>query len=127
MIQNSNLKRIHYFNKPRLEFTKLKHEPSNNNQAIKYTNLLPSFSNSSAKTSSLVQNSTFNPLSEINFMYSFLVENSFVRHSKQSFKKPNLILTQAPLYKMDDTSSVTSNRDRGNIYTSLNFLQNKTY
>jgi hypothetical protein len=126
-VQNSNLQSIRYLNKPRLEFITLKHELSNNNQAIKNTNFLSTFSNSNTQHSSLVQNSTFSSLNKINFIYSFLVENSFVRYSKQSFKKPNLILTQAPLYKMDDTSPVTSNRDRGNIYTSLNFLQNKTY
>lgn len=61
------------------------------------------------------------------FLHNFLIENDFIHHFKQNFKKPNLILTKAPSYKMDEYSSITSNRDRGNIYMSLNFLQKSTF
>ena len=125
--QNFNLESIHHFSKPYLEFTIPKHKSNNNDQTIKYINPLTHVSNSSLQISLLSQNSTLKFSSKVNFVYSFLVENSFIRYSKQTLKKPNLVLTQAPLYKMDDISPVTSNRDRGNVYTSSNFLQNKSY
>lgn len=94
-------------------------------------------SNTSTSNISIIQQKSYLNLKSIEkhsfkttnfiFLHNFLIENDFIHHFKQNFKKPNLILTKAPSYKMDDYSSITSNRDRGNIYMSLNFLQKSTF
>ena len=61
-------------------------------------------------------------LTNVNFIYSFLFENQFVQNFRQTSNllkgKPNKVLSKAARHKMDETSSVTADRYRGNVYST---------
>jgi hypothetical protein len=56
------------------------------------------------------------------FIHTLLNEKSFIHRFNQNFEKPNLVLSKANYYKMDNYSSVTADRYRGNIYHRYGFL-----